>query len=304
MPKGDFFVGALGLQGHVSVEVDRIVGMGGSAYPRLVIPMDVAMRPLGNQQQFRGFTLLALQTSLHHGDSEIGDSPWQPVAVEFTSIPLDPRSLQVEIPLDLYRLTVLEQRRQGGLTLRLFGSALFALHGPTTAVQATSMTVDQFTTGHFDVSFEVPQSHWVEKVLPGMGYGQVRLIELPVVAAPVDFREAYGELARAEEYFRQGDYDKVVAHCRSALEPLKAWLPSAKDKVSNSKHEWLGGIGEATVDWIDRVYKETRDLGSLAHHLPSVGHFSRFEAEAVLLVVVALLSTAGNLARATSDSAS
>jgi len=100
---------------------------------------------------------------------------------------------------------------------------------------------------------------------------------------PDTFQNAQEELVQAQDYFMQGDYDKVVEHCRNALEPLKKLLPEIKTLLTNSKYEWITEVGKATYEWIDKIYKKTRDVSSIPHHPPSIGHFSRFEAHGIMI---------------------
>jgi len=151
----------------------------------------------------------------------------------------------------------------------------------------------------FDI--EIPQSHWL-KVLKSFGYGFTKILELPNTSRIIgrDFAKSINEINLAQEYFNTGDYDKAVAHCRSAIEPIKNKLPELKKRIeSDTEYAWVKEIGNATYDWIEKLYQKTRDLTSKAHHLPSVGHFSRHDAEPIMLVTIALLAYAGRLSEPT-----
>jgi len=69
---------------------------------------------------------------------------------------------------------------------RLSGSALIAEH-PSIAKAGSNgrqeyrRDVENFTTGNFNITFSIPQSHWIDKILPGLGYGKVKLIEIPAL---------------------------------------------------------------------------------------------------------------------------
>lgn len=303
MPKGDFSVSGWSIQSDVSLEVDRISGEGGLEYPRLIIPIEFTLRPAEDRGKIKAYTILWLQTGLHMENIKIGEGFSGPIA-EYSWPHIRSRQIRIEIPLDLYRLEKIEERRRDDIQFRLSGSALVAEHpsvpkaGPKER-QEYRRDVGEFAKGDFDITFSIPQSHWVDKILPGLGYGKVKLIEIPIgeKVLPDTFRNAQEELVQAQDYFTQGNYDKAVEHCRNSLEPLKKLLPEIKTLLTSSKYEWVVEVGQATHDWIDKIYKKTRDISSIPHHPPSIGHFSRFEAQAILMVTIALLSYSGKLVK-------
>ncbi len=301
MAKGDFSIGGSSTRSGISLEADKISGVGGPEYPRLIIPVEFTLRPDEDRGKLKAYSLLWLQSSLHIENMKIGEGFSGPIA-EYSWPDVRPRQVTIEIPLDLYRLEKIEERRRDDIQFQLSGSALVAEHpsvpkaGPNER-QEYRRDVEEHTKGQFDITFSIPQSHWVYKILPGLGYGKVRLIEVPIPEkiVPDTLKNAEEELVQAQSYFMQGDYDKAVEHCRNALEPLKNRLPGIKTLLTNSKYEWITEVGQATYDWIDTIYKKTRDLSSIPHHPPSVGHFSRFEVQAILMVTIALLSYSGKL---------
>jgi hypothetical protein len=299
MPKGDFAISGWSTHSDVSLEVDRISGIGGPEYPRLFIPIDFTLRPSEDRGKIETYSLLWLQSGLHIGNIKIGDGFSEPIA-EYSWLELSPRQISIEIPLDLYRIEKIEERRRDDIQFRLSGSALVAKHpsvlkAGSNEQQEYRRDVEKFTKGSFNITFSIPQSHWVNQILPGLGYGKVKVIEIPMQekTIPDTFKNALEEVIQAQNYFTQGDYDKAVEHCRNALEPLKGFLPEIKTLLTNSKYEWVAEVGQATYDWVDKIYKKTRDVSSIPHHPPSVGHFSRFEAQAILMVTIALLSYTG-----------
>lgn len=301
MPKDSFSVGSWSTRSDISLEVDRISGTGGPEYPCLFIPVEFTLRPSEDKGKIRAYSLLWLKSSLHMGNIKIGEGISESIA-EYSWPHLSPRQISIEIPLDIYRIENIEKRRQGNIQFRLSGSGLIAEHPSVTKAgpneqQEYRRDVEEFATGYFNITFSIPQSHWVDKILPGLGYGKVKLIEIPTLEKiePDTFKNAQEELVQAQHYFIQGDYDKAVEHCRNALEPLKEFLPKIKTLLTNSKYEWVTEVGQATYEWIDKIYKKTRDVSSIPHHPPSIGHFNRFEAHAILMVTTALLSYSGKL---------
>ena len=137
---------------------------------------------------------------------------------------------------------------------------------------------------------EYPQLIHEGKVL-AIGYGKVYIIEIPFpekIEAET-FKNAQEELNQAQNYIIKGDYDKVVEHCRNALETQKKIIPALKNLLTNSKYEWIDSVNQTTFEWIDKIYKKTRDISAIPHHTPSVGHFDKFEAMSILMVTTSLL---------------
>lgn len=308
MPKGSFSVGGWSTRSDISVEVDRIRGEGGPEYPRLVIPLEFILRSAEEEGKIRAYSLLWLKSDLYIDNIKIGKGFSGPI-VEYSWPHGSSCQIAIEIPLDSYRLEKIEERRRDDIQFRLSGSALIAEHPSVTRAgsnekQEHRRDVESFAKGHFEITFSIPLSHWVGKVLPGLGYGKVKLIEIPTLEKiePDTLKDAQEELVQAQDYFTRGDYDKAVGHCRSALEPLKDLLPEMKPLLTNSENEWINEVGQATYEWIDRTWKKTRDISSKAHHLPSIGHFSRFEAHTILMVTTALLSYSGKLLKQAEES--
>ena len=276
MPKGDFSSGGRSTRSDFSLEVDRISGFGGPEYPQLHIPIEFTLRPAEDRGEIKAYSLLWLRSSLHIENVKIGEGFPEPIA-EYSWPYLSPRQISIEIPLDHYRIEKIEERRQGDIQFRLSGSALIAEHpsiakaGPNEQ-QEYRTDVENFTTGNFNITFSIPQSHWVDKILPGFGYGKVKLIEVPIPEkiVPDTFQKALTELQESQRYFVEGDYDKVVAHCRSALQLIPEARsidlsgidkPSFNDKVreflkqnlstflTNSKQEFIENMYPLQIDW-------------------------------------------------------
>ncbi len=152
------------------------------------------------------------------------------------------------------------------------------------------------TSAYCNISFEIPQSQWITKHLPALGWDSSRLIELPAAneLIPEEYSQSLAELDKANEYFTKGDYDKVVAHCRSAIDPIRKKMPELKTMItSKSSYEWIDSVNESTFNWLDKLLKETGNFASKTHHTPSTGHFSRHDAQVVQMITIAIIAYAG-----------
>jgi len=151
-------------------------------------------------------------------------------------------------------------------------------------------------SGHVD--FQIAQSNWVKNLLPQMGHQSFRLIELPTASQIIsaEYATSLKELDEARKYFLNGDYDKTVAHCRSALDPFKPKKDEIKKYVSSkSEFAWAKDVMEATDEWLLKLVKSTSHFTSKPHHIPSTGHFDRMDAEIIMMVTTAIIAYIGKV---------
>lgn len=157
----------------------------------------------------------------------------------------------------------------------------------------TTNSLDYIQTERATHYFSIPRSTWVENLLPGLGFRNLRLVEVPLNHSTL--KEAYDniiyEFNQAEEYFNKHDYNKCVAHCRSTLDALKNNLRKIKDNIpSESSFDWLKKVDTETFTWIDGLTKANSELASKTHHSGFKGSFARHEAESIYLVTLGLLN--------------
>lgn len=312
MPKGRFQVNAWLTSGdNISLEVDKIGGTGGPEYPRLSIPLEFTLRPQESKEEIRTYSLLWLKSSLFFLNAKIGEGI-SDFIFEYSWPGAGSRQIFIEIPLDSYRIEKIEEKRKGDIEFRLSGSALIVEHpcvpraGPQEK-QQYKRDVKEFNKGSFDITFVIPQSHWIDKVLPGLGYGKIKIIEvlIPRKIVPEIFNKALMEIEQSQRYFLEGDYDKVVAHCRNAVELIPEALPvdlshvenpSFNNRVEMFLKECLSELmNDAKRKSLEKMIAAIWKLGSITHHPSSLDYFNRADAEAVLQITTVLLAYVGKL---------
>jgi hypothetical protein len=148
------------------------------------------------------------------------------------------------------------------------------------------------------LNYQLAKSVWIEKILPNLGYRNLKLVEIPL--SHKNLKEAYDDIVfefnKAEGYFTLHDYNKCVAHCRSTLDALTRNLKSIKNESkSETGFKWLETVSTETFDWIDKINKSTQSLSSKSHHSGQKVDFSRYEAESIYLVILGLLNYIGHL---------
>ena len=167
--------------------------------------------------------------------------------------------------------------------------------------------MEEFRTGNFAITFSIPQSYWINEILPRLGYGKIKLIEVPIPEkiVPRIFKKALEEIQQSQRYFLEGDYDKVVAHCRNAVQLIPEALPidlssaerpTFNDKVKIFLKEHLSlFLSDTKRESLEKMIKATWNLSSIPHHPSPPGYFNRADGEAILQITTILLAYVGKL---------
>ena len=315
MPEQSFMIGSSS-GNSIRLEPQEIRGEGAPACPRLVIPVKMSLNPsIKGEGSVQPFEIIQLSGSLLMSKPplKIGDlkSYSQPYKVRYPNVSA---TYAMEIPLDFYRIEWIEENRNGDLPLKLDLNFLIALYErfplPKERDEVEAITKDvitEFETSWQQMEFTIPQSHWVEKILPGLGYGKVKLIEVPIPEkiVPDTFEKALQELEQAQGYFIEGDYDKVVAHCRNAIQLIPEVLPLSfaegesqtyPSKVKKFLEQHLADVlSNSKRDWLENILRASWTLGSKAHHPSVLDQFNRNDANSIMLVTTAMLAYVGKL---------
>lgn len=204
----------------------------------------------------------------------------------------------LNFPMEEKAIAIIEKERKGDLNFIVEFTVLYSLRNniyiPIHKLSAP------FGMGkvHENLYISIPRSVWIEKILAGLAFRSLKLIEIPVDHKVL--KEAYAEIIfefdKAEHYFTLHDYDKCVSHCRHTLDALHRNLKEIKKSGrSESAFKWLENVDTATITWIDELDKRTVALASKTHHAGHKKEFSREEAQSIYLIVLGLLNFVGNL---------
>jgi hypothetical protein len=292
--------------GSVNLDASRISGTGGPDFPRLVFPMDVHVSPIDGQE------IILIQLA---GDLIIGEQTRvSPFISDYLLIRSseDPKgrdaSLTLGVPIDLWKIERIEEKRRGDIKITLEGKWFYVLHKKKSErdrehLDHEHLELEPYTTG-FRLEFSVIRSLWVENILPGLGHGKIKILEIPYPEKTLEgvFEKAIQELEQARKYFNEGDYDKTVGHCRSAVQLIPELLPlsiTAEGFAEKSKQfvkEHLRPlIEDSKTEAYSKVIKALWDLAAIPHHPSPPGYFNRADAEFSLLVTSASLGYVGKL---------
>lgn len=286
----------LGGNPEFAIPHDEVIGHGGSNGPTLLLPIKLDFSRLGNNRNPAPvrIEIICLKGSLYATEQRV-KLPENTNLLSHSILNESSFRTQFQFLLTNEIVNKIEKHRNGDLnfTLELSFQASIYKELPGTATQSLSnLYVSGIENGSGTIQFQISQSHWIKKVLPGLGYGAIRLIEMPGQNEILgeDYKKTLDELEAAKIYFVNGDYDKAVAHCRVAIEPFKKRLQDLKEHInSGSEFDWIKSISTYTAEWLDQLLKASYGLTSKTHHPPSLGHFSRKEAESILMITTGIV---------------
>jgi hypothetical protein len=306
MPKIDIGIGALTLA-VFSFETQAIQGKDGPEFPILVIPYELQLYAYRDMNE--PGTPVHPVTCVHLAGEFW--SPQQKVAarfheeIAFNAPDLGPPHTTrgyLEIPLDVLTVVRLEQARTGELVAALKFRSLLAIHAP-----GGDHSVQKFIVAEARGSgFTIPKSHWVERILPQLGYGRIELLEVrlsPNISTDHGLPKAVSEIRKARDFLVDGEWDKAVAHCRNAIEtipdsrPLQLeGTPKLALRVDTFVHDHLGNkLGNEEAKFLADEMKLLWSICSKAAHPSSSSGFNRPDAEFIVRSTMAITEYVGRL---------
>jgi hypothetical protein len=293
--------------GSISCDPTQITGRGGVLAPRLHLYGKLQVSGLGttNGQQV-GVLIQEITGNAvvdHAGGFQLSLDACQIQRVVMAGSV--EQNVELTFPITTSQVEAIEQARNAGdvgLTLSLRVTFLVLSQGHTDlAVGVLPLRALVDTGGaQATINLKIPQSVWTKNVLPGIGYGQIILFEMPAfpVSALATLGEAFEATKRAHAMFSSGEYDLAVGLCRTAVQPLRNHLKKIKDQAGDATAgDWAEKIGQATFDWLTIVTGKTHGVASAATHEGSSGRFSRLDAQMILTTTISLLAYAARLER-------
>jgi hypothetical protein len=210
-----------------------------------------------------------------------------------------PNTCPLEFELDNWKLERTEQYRKRDIDFKLRFTLNLAFYSRIEGTGNYSFP-NSFEPHGGELTFKVPQSHWVNEILNKI-YKPFSLIEIP--RSPLEqvreHRTALAEIEKAQSYLQLGDYDKAVAHARTALEPIRKKFQGLQNwlKATKGMDDWKNNLRYSTLQWLDDVFRIQADITNTSHHSDplSFGNFTRRDAEAILLVTIAIISVGGKV---------
>lgn len=300
------FFSIKGVNQGFSIESEKITAIGGAASPYLQIPLFLELNPIADRNipingGITSFIITNIEASLSFEGFQ-----FKAAEINRTSNILvdNKRSLyfHLEFPLDKTKISIIEKHRKTNLsfTIRMvFHYGIFATIPFITNVESEKRGfITEYNGADETLTIEISQSQWISKILLGLGFKAFKLIEMPEYSEliPEQFKTSLSELAEVERYYKMGEYDKAVGHCRSALDPFNKIMPGLKNYISSkSEFEWIDEINKKTFEWLDALWKATKNFTSKTHHPPTMGHFDRHDAEIIHMMTTAIVAYIGKI---------
>ncbi len=291
---------------EAEIVVAEINGVGGYPAPQLWVPIRISVSH-GAMKPHDGYEFIALGGRLSAAGNPLSRAI--PCAVGFTIQPrfseLKNQLHNLEFPLDAVRIAALERLRNGGdlkvrLEAQLEVMQLRALNlgPPGQPMLETAWAPVQRHRLWFTTDVTIPQTVWIQRVLPNVGYGVVHLIEIPAISAVAHeaLRDAFEALRQAQELHKTGLYPEAVGKCRVALENFFDY-PEVKDtrgvtrRVPTLKASWETRLGKATYDWLNQTLSALKSGTNKPHHLASAT-YSQFDSQMIQMVTTAVVAYA------------
>lgn len=221
-------------------------------------------------------------------------------------------SPSLEFPINTAQIELIEKKRDGGsvqfcLELRMIVDEHKAIPIKLGDEDKTCFQLISSQSLSWREDFEISQSRWIKNVLPGLGYGNIHVMEFPAISidATVENKHAFDALKQAQVHLHRGDYNDVAAKCRIALEKyfdpngtlIDEWGNPILDKDKKPrkgpvlKSEWLTKLGRATYLWLNSMLGGIKVAANPTAH-STTPRFDRLEAQMLLAVTTSVVAYA------------
>jgi hypothetical protein len=149
-----------------------------------------------------------------------------------------------------------------------------------------------WTTQVQPLQINIEQSTWVNHVLPGLGYDQLRLVELKFPPPLPDHGNAAVQFDKARRALDERRYDDCIKECRGLLKMWEKQFGATSeypvaDVVARDRH-WAAG--DDRRDLIYALWQRISKIVSVPHHAEGEVTlvFDRRDARLVLILLAAL----------------
>lgn len=271
------------------------------AYPRLLFQIEIEGF-IPEYVPYQTITILQLWGSIYipYPRRKIANFQSDPLLYELSrKYQLKDRYFMIEIPVNHHQLSQIEEERKGDLEGEMYDLGMLILKEKNLP----------FAFEHLrSLKFTIPRSHWVKDILPALGYGKFKLIEVPIPekAIPEIFKKALEELEQAQNHYNNGEYDEAVFRCRNAIQQIPDTLPrssneeekpSVPTKVKERLKQYFPEkiLSNSKREALSRMIIGIWNLTSIPHHPSPPKYFNRYDAETVIGITTFLLSYVGRL---------
>jgi hypothetical protein len=287
---------------ELDIDASKLSGSGGADYPHLIWQLQLALIPQKTPQTDYAFRSVTAQLYFTAGQ-KIADARPIPLnrVIQGHQDYWGEEYLNFEFPLDVRRIEAIERQRQGGslqfrLDVQIHVDEYGALPAHAESKRPAQWGLRAVQRLMLQEAFQVPQTDWVERVLPNVGYGKVHILEFP--ATPLEacaaLDHSFKALKQAEEKHRLGFYDDAAGKCRLAIEPFFDYDPvdpahPDSRKIPVPKKHWETKLGKGTYDWLKSTLGSIKDASNPPHHSPNE-HYSQLDSQMILAITTAVVA--------------
>lgn len=263
----------------------------------LIVPLNFIFR----QATIHAIDISSIKCSLYLNNTHLSTT------IDFIGFSVDekqPRkdhkeSKTVLFPIGVKEINFIEQKRNGDVQfkLRFIGLVSNRKNSPI-KIQPVQSIINNYEPPFCSIfenyiDFEIPQSQWVKDILPKFNYNNFKLIEIPLHHKQLKeiYPEIVAEFAKADDYFKNLNYNDCIATCRKTHEKIHFELQNiGKNNDSKSNSKWFKDTNEGILELITRLENSTYQISSKSHHTGMKRDFTRHEAESIYLVTLGLIN--------------
>ena len=266
----------------IFIDPTNITANGGLGYSRLIIPVRLDLNPLEeSNKKICNYVILNVQCGLYFEENnlKISDSASGsfPYTVEHSHIDT---TYNLEFPLDYNRIAKIEKKRNNNLKLQLNLRFIIGLYEEN--------FINRFEDHSTQIKLEIPQSHWVDKILPLLSFGEYFILEIPKGYKKLE--EAWNYIVKADNCYRMWDTKGAFANCREVGTLLDKMM---KEKLANNPNikKWKRSIDK--FNYLSSLDLHTEDIKN--EKPEGVINVNKNDTEHLLIVTKALLKYAEEL---------
>lgn len=251
--------------GSARITTNNVTAFGAPQSPYLRIPVELQLNPIGMKNGANiEYSILNMKAKLFTQDSNImiSKSDVDQISEHRIKHKFD-YPCYFDFPLNMFKVNLLENVRAKDLKLELQFTIHFSIF--------RDGNLSDFRNYKHRLKPSIPQSHWIDNVLPKLGHTQYFLIEIPKGRKTMP--EIWNKLEQAEVLFSQLDISSLFQKCREIGSSLETHLKKNLGKDSFSyKERW------------SRSYNNFSHFCSLALHIEELkGKSQNYEIDEIKL---------------------
>lgn len=285
--------------GTISFDLAQIYASGGPDFPVLNINAQVGMMALTgishNATDVNAISLVRIEGDFCSPAQRVVARFQNALALRATNPHREVKwQMFLTIPFDLKVLKRIEETRSDDLQVALQIRLQLGLHN----TDLNGGGVKTFYIASTTMNFAIPRSQWTDKLLPGLGYGGLEVLEVRYGTGLIakELPKSVAEIQQARKYLLEADWNNAIEHCRKAIEVILNSRPPSgpvpvkfKDRVNTFIQDHLRAIDPVQSRLLAEEMGMIWEVGSQAVHPATGPAFKRADAEFIVRTTMALV---------------